>query len=133
MLATILAAAPAAAQGAHTDQPEAIKQLQQARFPQPVLVGTLTGWPVILPGANYERVGRVGGVFKPANDDAQLVFRYKGHLVALPLDQVALVGAMVKAVDTDRGDLDKLPVFTPAGGGWLPKTASVRIGLDKKY
>ena len=133
LLAAALVGTAAAAQGPHVEQPPAIKKLQEARFPQPVRVGTLTGWPVFLPGGRYERVGTATGVFQPAGDDAQLVFRYHGHLVALPLDGVALVGAMIKAIDTDRGDLDKLPVFTPVNGAFLPPIATVRIGLDKKY
>lgn len=133
---TLVAAAlalPAAAQGDNNDQPPAIKAKQEARFPQPVRVGTLTGWPVFLPGGRYERVGTAAGVFKPAADDAMLVVRYRDHLVALPLDGVALVGAMIKAVDTDRDALDKLPPFKPAGGAFLVATDTVRIGLEKKY
>ena len=132
-IAAALLATAAAAQGPHTDQPPAVKTLQQAKFPQPVRVGTLTGWPVFLPGGRYERVGVAAGVFQPVNDDPQLVVRYRGHLVALPLDGVALVGAMIKAIDTDRDDLDQLPVFRPVNGAFLPATASIRIGLDKKY
>ena len=128
-----LVAAPALAQGAHTDQPAAVRKLQAAHFPQPVLVGTLATWRVFLPGGNYHFVGPVVGVFAPADDDPQLAFRYKGRLVALPLDQVMLVGAMVKAADMDEDDIAKLPVFKPAKGAWLPPTATVKIGLDKKY
>ena len=129
----VVLATAAAAQGAHTDQPPAVKVIQAARFPQPVRVGTLTGWPVFLPGGRYERIGTAAGVFSPETDNPQLIVRYRGHLVALPLDQVALVGAMIKAVDTDRNDLDKLPAFRPKKGAYLPAGATVRIGLDKKY
>ena len=134
--AAVIAAAvatAAVAQGANKDQPPAIKALQQAKFPQPVLVGTLATWRVFLPGGNYHFVGPVVGVFAPADDDPQLVFRHADKLAALPLDQVALVGAMVKALDMDEDDIAKLPVFKAAKGAWLPATATVRIGLEKKY
>ena len=131
--ALALAAAPALAQGAHPDQPAAVKALQAAHFPQPVLVGTLARWRVFLPGGNYHFVGPVVGVFAPEGDDPQLVFRHDGKLAALPLDQVMLVGAMVKAADMDEDDIAKLPDFKPGKGAWLPATATVKIGLDKKY
>ncbi len=132
-VAAVLGAAPALAQGPHTDQSAAVRKLQAARFPQPVLVGTLATWRVFLPGGRYHFVGPVVGVFTPEDDDPQLAFRDHGRLVALPLDQVALVGAMVKALDMDEDDIAKLPAFKPAKGMWLPATATVKIGLDKKY
>jgi hypothetical protein len=127
------------AQGPHTNQPAAVKALQDKRFPQPVRVGAMTGWPVIQTGGRYKRLGVVVGVFQPQDDDPQLVFRYrKGfgqpeRLIAPPLDQVALVGAMVKIADLDLDELDKLPTFRPTNGRFLGENEVVRIGVDKKY
>jgi hypothetical protein len=127
------------AQGPHIDQPQAVKDLQDKRFPQPVRVGAMTGWPVIQAGGRYKRLGVVVGVYQPQDDDPELIFRYsKGfgqpeRLLAPPLDQVALVGAMVKIVDLDPDELDKMPTFHPADGRFLGANDVVRIGVDKKY
>jgi hypothetical protein len=139
LLAAVASGGNAQAQGPQTNPSAAVKALQDKRFPQPVRVGAMTGWPVIQTGGRYRRLGVVVGVFQPQDDDPQLVFRYrKGfgqpeRLIAPPLDQVALVGAMVKIADLDLDELDKLPTFQPVNGRFLGANDIVRIGVDKKY
>ncbi len=128
----------ARAQGPITNEPPAIRALQEAKFPQPVRVGDLQTWPVIASGGQYKHLGEVFGVFQPKAGAAQLVFRngdfwgLGGRLVATPIDEVALVGPMVK-VDMDQGDIDQLPTFKAQGGAFLHADDRVRIGVDKKY
>jgi hypothetical protein len=138
----VLAAALAAtahAQGPVTNEPPAIKERQDARFPQPVRVGAMVGWPVIQSGGRYRRLGVVVGVFQPTGGDPELVFRYErglfqpSRLIAPDLDDVVLVGAMVKIADVEPDDLDKLPSFRVNNGRLLGPNEVVRIGLGKKY
>jgi hypothetical protein len=133
------AARASEAQGPNTHQPAAIQQEQQLRFPQSVRVGTLCTWSVIAPGGRYQKLGVVVGVFQPKDDDPVLVFRYGGFLgrggrmIAPSLQDVSLVGAMVKIADLSRSELDKMPTFRPENGAFLGPNDTVMIGVDKKY
>jgi hypothetical protein len=139
LLLSVALATAAHAQGPKINEPPAIKAQQDARFPQPVRVGTLVGWPVIQSGGRYQRLGSVVGVFQPSGGDLQLVFRYRrglfspSRLIAPDLDDVVLVGAMVKIADVEPDDLDKLPTFRVANGRLLGPNEIVRVGLGKKY
>jgi hypothetical protein len=131
-------AVAAQAQGPNTREPPAIVALQKAKFPQPVRVGDLATWPVIASGGRYRHLGEVVGVFRQTGGGDELVFRngdlwgLGGRLVATPLEQVALVGPMVR-VEMDQGDIDDLPAFKARNGAFLRADDHVRIGLDKKY
>ena len=133
------AAGAGQAQGPNTHEPAAIQQKQQLRFPQPVRVGTLNTWPVIATGGRYQKLGVIVGVFQPKDDDPVLVFRYGGFLgrggriIAPSLQDVSLVGAMVKIADLSRSDLDKMPTFKAENGAFLGPNDTVMIGVDKKY
>jgi hypothetical protein len=116
-----------------------IKALQQARFPQPVRVGDMVGWPVIEPGSQLKRLGQVVGVFRTMDGQLQLVFRYGGvfglggRVIAPDIEEVDLVGPMVKVTDLDRKDLAALPTFTGAGGAFLKPDEEIKLGVDRKY
>jgi hypothetical protein len=131
---------PVWAQGPNKNEPPAIKQQQDLRFPQPVRVGTLTTWPVIAAGGRYKKLGDIIGVFQPKDDDPVLVFRYGaglfgrgGRLIAPSLQDVSLVGPMVKIADLSASDLAKMPTFKAENGGFLKPNDTVKIGVDKKY
>ena len=68
-MALVAMTQPAWAQGPNKDEPPAIKQQQDLRFPQPVRVGTLITWPVITAGGRYRKLGEIIGVFQPTDDD----------------------------------------------------------------
>ncbi len=116
-----------------------VKQLQDMRYPQLVRVGSLKGAHVIMPGDHLSELGVVVGVFKPSDDDPQLVFRYRsvfgvgGRVIAPGLDDVDLVGPYVKVVDLNAKDLHDLPTFTGAGGAFLGADETICLGVDRKY
>jgi hypothetical protein len=128
-----------AAAATPSDPPLTLKQRQQMRFPQPVRVGDLKGEDVVEAGARHRKLGVVVGVFRPSGGDLQLVFRYGGvfglgaRTIAPELDEVDLVGPMVKIIDLDRMDLAALPTFTGAGGTFLSPNSVIRLGVDRKY
>jgi hypothetical protein len=124
---------------ARADPPLTLQQRQQMRFPQPVRVGSLTGEAVVQAGGSLRRLGVVVGVFQPDGDDLELVFRYGGlfgfggRIIAPSIDEVSLVGPMVKINDLDKMDLAALPTFTGSGGKFLGPNAVIRMGIDRKY
>jgi hypothetical protein len=124
---------------AGADAPLTLKQRQQMRFPQPVRVGSLSGEEVIEAGSNLRKLGVVVGVFKPDVGGLELVFRYGGifglgaRTIAPAIDEVSLVGPMVKINDLDKQDLAALPNFTGSGGKFLGPDAVIRMGVDRKY
>jgi hypothetical protein len=133
-------AAPAAwAQGAAGGAPLTLAQRQQMRFPQPVRVGDLFGEPVIEAGERLKRLGKVVGVFRTTDGALELVFRYGGwlgqggRLIAPPLEEVSLVGPMVKINELDRNDLRALPTFGGTGGAMVGANQTIRMGVDRKY
>ncbi len=109
------------------------------RFPQPVRVGSLSGEKVIEAGSNLRKLGVVVGVFQPKDGDLELVFRYGGvfglgaRTIAPSIDEVSLVGPMVKINDLDSKDLEALPTFTGADGKFLGSNDVIRMGIDRKY
>jgi hypothetical protein len=127
------------AQGPNKIVSPAVKAQQDLRFPQKVRVGALLTWPVIAAGGRYKKLGDIVGVFQPNDDDPVLVIRYgsslfkPGRLVAPSLQDVALVGPMVKLADIGPADLAKMATFTAKNGAYLKATDTVKIGVDKKY
>jgi hypothetical protein len=127
------------ASSAFADAPLTLQQRQQMRFPQPVRVGSLSGEKVIEAGSNLRKLGVVVGVFQPKDGDLELVFRYGGvfglgaRTIAPSIDEVSLVGPMVKINDLDKKDLEALPTFTGAGGAFLGANDVIRMGIDRKY
>ncbi len=121
------------------DSPIPLAERQQMRFPQPVRVGSLRGEKVIQAGVNLRKLGVVVGVFQDGDGDLELVFRYGGlfgigaRTIAPSIDEVSLVGPMVKINDLDKNDLAALPTFTGADGRFLDPNAVIRMGVDRKY
>ena len=115
-----------------------LKDRQAMRFPQPVRVGDLRGEHVIMPGPRLRQVGTVVGVFRSGDDDLALVFRYGGlfglgaRTIAPDLDDVDLVGPLVKIVDLDCKDLNAMPTFKAVGGAFLGPNEIIRLGVDRK-
>lgn len=135
----LLANGAVLAQGAPRKLSPEVEARQQARFPQPIRVGAMKGWPVIETGGHYHHLGEVVGVFRTSDGDLELVMRTTGvfgvgaRLVAPPLEAVSLVGPLVKIADLDKDEFNKLPTFKDADGAFLGPDEVVRIGVDRKY
>jgi hypothetical protein len=137
--AALMLSAPGLASAAGADAPLTLKQRQQLRFPQPVRVGSLSGETVIEAGTSLRKLGVVIGVFQPNGGGLELVFRYGGvfglgaRTIAPSIDEVSLVGPMVKINDLDKMDLAALPTFMPSGGKFLGPNDVIHMGIDRKY
>lgn len=116
-----------------------VKDRQDMRFPQVVRVGSLRDEHVIMAGNRLRQLGVIVGVFKPTDDDPELVFRYGGVLglgartVAPPLEEVDAVGPYLKIISLDKKDLQALPTFKPADGAFLAPNDTICLGVDRKY
>lgn len=116
-----------------------LQQEQDMRFPQPVQVGSLVGEAVVQRGVTHKTLGTVIGVFKDSDGDLELVFRYGavfgfgGRIIAPPLEELSLVGPMLKINELDDNDIAALPTFTSAGGAFLSANQIIQMGVDRKY
>ncbi len=129
----------AAADPPSDDHPPTLQQRQQMRFPQPVRVGSLLGEEVVQRGVTHKKLGTVIGVFKDGDGDLELVFRYGaifgfgGRMIAPPLEELSLVGPMLKINDLDNKDLAALPTFQRTSGSFLAANQIIEMGVDRKY
>ena len=127
------------AAAAASDDVPTLQERQQMRFPQPVRVGSLIGEEVVQRGVTHKKLGIVVGVFKDTDDDLELVFRYRailgfgGRIIAPPLEELSLVGPMLKINDLDSKDLAALPTFKNTGGSFLAADQTIKMGVDRKY
>jgi hypothetical protein len=134
LLLGLTLAAPAAA------QPEA-RTLYAAkaarRYPQPVRVGDLIGRDVLEPNERQKMLGRVAAV-RRSGDGVDLVVRTGGvlgigaHLVAVPIEAVALLGEYVVLMDIAPDELARLPE-APAQGPAVPPDDTIRVGLVRPF
>lgn len=122
-----------------SDEPLTLQQRQQMRFPQPVRVGSLLGEEVVQRGVTHKKLGTVLGIFKDDDGDLELVFRYGavfgigGRIIAPPLEELSLVGPMLKINDLDSKDLAALPTFEKKNGSFLAASQKIEMGVDRKY
>ena len=136
----VVAAMTWMAAAADTPAPKlTLQQKQEMRFPQPVRVGSLVGEEVVQRGVTHKKLGTVVGVFKDSDGDLELVFRYGavfgfgGRIIAPPLEELSLVGPMLKIDELDNKDLAALPTFDKAGGAFLSANQVIQMGVDRKY
>jgi len=109
----------------------------QARFPQPVQVGSLAGRQVLENRLNQRVLGRVQAV---ARDQAGalniLVHRASwpwqaSRCAIVPANAMALLGQFVVVMDLDDAAFEALPNTCQAPGAVLPGTEVIRMGLTK--
>jgi hypothetical protein len=136
----------AAAQGGHTAPgtppngpapPEPPRGAEaQARYPQPVLVGSLSGRQVIENTVMQRVLGRVAGAVRGADGVDRVLIDRGGVLgfgttrVAVPVAVMALLGELVVLHDLTPDALSALPEATRPEGP-LPPDATIRIGLAR--
>lgn len=142
-LAGLLLPGAAAAQGAHgvAAEPPAGEarprsEAARARYPQPVLVGTLAGRQLLENTPRQRVLGRVAGVTRGGDGRISVLVDQGGILglgtrrVAVPVEAVALLGPFVVLMDLDPAALAALPL-AGAPGAALPPGDTVRVGLAR--
>ena len=109
------------------------------RFPQPVRVSSLLSEEVQEPSESHVVLGSVQSLVREANGQVDVVVRYGGWFgsrfgarpIAVPLDAMVVVGAVMEIVAFRPPQLRRFPTFSPAGTTPLPPDAMVRVGLAK--
>lgn len=107
------------------------------RFPQPVRVGKLLRRPVLRPVESQTVLGRVAELVRNGDGTISVVVDYGGFLgigtrpIAVPLDAMALDGAVLEVVAYTPRQLRDLPTFSSAGSTPVPADATVKVGLAK--
>jgi hypothetical protein len=104
-------------------------------FPQPVRVGDLPHRYVLEPIEAQPVLGRVAGIVKTQDGSLRMVIDRGGILgigatpVAVPLDDVALMGEHVAMLGLTPAAFDALPKFDPAGTAPLPPGETIKMGI----
>jgi hypothetical protein len=105
------------------------------RHPQPVRVGALVGRRVLQPLESRPVLGHVLEVVRLDDGSEKIIIRYGGwfgfggHLIAVPLDAMALLGDEVEILDLTPEELNRLPTFRAAGSSPLAEDEVIRMGL----
>lgn len=109
------------------------------RFPQPVVVGTLTGRRLIGPEESQPVLGHVRGMVRNKDGGNQLVVETGGHLgigtrlVVVDADSVALLNKQVALIDVDPDDFRKLPAYRSGSLPSLNPGETIRLGVVKPF
>lgn len=130
-----------AAGGAHSEpQPAEGDNLTPAermasRFPQPVKVGALVGWPLL----DYDDVvlGHVREVARTAQGAMFLVCDVggwfgPGRLVGVPVEAVALIGRHVALLDITPDELAELPTWTGQDATLVAADTTIRLAISRR-
>lgn len=146
LIASLMPAVPAAAQSPTTqvaaaDPQPSVEARQRARFPQPVEARILVGRRLLTPSPAQTVLGRVVDVVRGPSG-ASLVVELAGwfglpfpagRLVAVRVDDVALLGEHVVLMDITSEALEALPTFEPAGASAIPSGETIEVGLVKPF
>ena len=114
-----------------------LAQSTAMRFPQPVRVGDLLHRDVLQPVENQTVLGRVVGVVRDGHGTIEVVVAYGGFLgigrrpIAVPIDAMVLLGAVMEIVAYTPQQLRHLPTFAPVGTTPIPPDTVLRVGLAK--
>jgi hypothetical protein len=105
------------------------------RHPQPVRVGDLVGRRVLQPLESRPVLGHVIEVVRLDDGSERIIIRYGGwlgfggHLIAVPVDAMVLLGDELEILDLTPAQLDRLPVYRAGGGSPLAADEFIRMGL----
>ena len=121
------------------------EQRMNARFPQPAKVSHLVGLPVL--DGQDSTIGYVRDVVRTPDGKIKLILPYSpwfGWLsertifdrirkpVAVPIEVVAILGSQIAALDMDRQEFDRAPIWSPTQGTSLLLDDTVRIALQRR-
>jgi hypothetical protein len=113
------------------------EQRMETRFPQPVRVGDLIGYPMLDDEART--LGHIQKVVRTNNDKIELIVDYGGpfginwgsHPVAVPLEVVGIAGRHVSSLDMPRSEFATAPTWHDTDAQPLPADTVIRIALAR--
>lgn len=130
-----------AAGGAHTEQKAPDEdnltpaERMARRFPQPVRVGDLVGWPLL----DYDDVvlGHVRQVARTPDGATVLVCDVGGWFggsrqVAVPVEAVALIGRHVALLDLTPEELSERPTWSADGASIIAADTTIRLAISRR-
>jgi hypothetical protein len=128
----VLAPALTNAQSAITPE-----QRMQSRFPQPVRVGDLIGYPLLDDQART--LGHIRAVVRTGDGKIKLIVDYGGlfgiswasHPVAVPLEVIGIAGRHVSSLDMSDAEFAAAPTWRDATAQTLPDETVIRIALAR--
>jgi hypothetical protein len=121
------------------------EEVMQARFPQPVRVGHLTGLPVL--DFDDSTIGYVQRVVRTPDGKIQLIVPYGKWFgwardwwpftvgrrpVAVPIETVAILALQIDALDMTRSDFDKASTWIAGRDQPLPPDEMVKIAIARR-
>ena len=123
-------------------QPEMGKDPRaQERFPQPVRVGDLSRRLLIEPEESQHVLGRIRQVVRARGGTDDLIVQIGGlawlgiggRLVAVPADDVGLLGEYVALLDIDPADLARRPSYAQGTLPALSANRTIKVGIVKPF
>jgi len=105
------------------------------RYPQPVRVGDLVDRRVLQPLESRPVLGHVIEVVRLDDGSEKIIMRYGGwfgfggHLIAVPIDAMVLLGDELEILDLTPAQLNRLPTYRAAGSSPLAADELIRMGL----
>ena len=109
------------------------------RYPQAIRVGELIGRAVLRPDEDRGVIGHIRSIVRLGDGSLEVVmdqgglFGFGTKTVALPLDQLALLGQDTALPDFQAADAASFPIFTRGSATPLPAEAVVMVGLAKPF
>ncbi len=111
------------------------EERMQSRFPQPVRVGDLIGYPLLDDRART--LGHIRAVVHTNNEKIELIvecgglFGWGSRPVAVPIELVGIAGRHVSSLDMPDSEFAKVPTWRAADARPLPADAIIRIALAR--
>jgi hypothetical protein len=132
LCASVLASTPTNAQSAMTPE-----QRMQSRFPQPVRVGDLIGYPLLDDQART--LGHIEAIVRTGDGKIKLIVDYGGlfgiswgsHPVAVPIEVIGIAGRHVSSLDMSDAEFAAAPTWRDTGAQPLPDDTLIRIALAR--
>lgn len=116
----------------------AASERMNKRYPQPVRVGDLIGYPVL--DDNSRTVGHVRQVVR-TGDKIELIVAYNSwcgwcgfdtRLIAVPIEVVGVFGRQIASLDMPPSEYASAPTWNGAGATVLGDNETIRVALARR-
>ncbi len=109
----------------------------EQNYPQPVRVGALLGRTVLEPSESQNILGHVSRIVRSGDGVIEFVVDYGGFFgigtrpIAVPVQDMALLGQYVQIIHPSPDDLKRFPTYRDAGNTTLSKDDTIKVGLTR--